>query len=191
MNRRRFMLAATIMCAVVGGGPCYSEALVPKTVQFEPEVKDDAYAKACHIVLLLLNIPAPETINFHFLITRPKRDGRLVDPVFIGFQIDVGELTFSNGAPSGVTKVNLSTAAFDSSDFSSVGRLNSGSFADGGLLATTADTATGNEFMKAFLKGQYELSFTRMGLSGVRTYKISASPPVDVVKQFQACLNTL
>jgi hypothetical protein len=191
MNRRKFTLAATIMCAVLGGGPCYSETLVPKTLQFEPEVKEDAYAKACHIVLLLLNIPAPETINFHFLITRPKRDGRFVDPVFIGFQIDVGELTFSNGAPSGVTKVNLSTAAFDSSDFSSVGRLNSGPFGDGGLLATTADTTMGNEFMKAFLKGQYELSFTRKGLSGIRTYKISASPPADVVKQFQTCLNTL
>jgi hypothetical protein len=174
-----------------GGTHCYSEALVPKTIQFENEVKEDAHGKQCHYVLLVLNLPAPETVNFHPLIMRPKSHDRLIDPMLAGLSIDVGELKFFGGKPAGVNKVNLASAAFISPTFNSLGRLNTAPFGDRGLLSTTTDMSTGREFIQAFLKGGYEISFMRDEVSGARSYRISASPPGEVVRQFQACLNTL
>ena len=184
-------LTAFTICSLCAPAPSYGDTLVPNTVQFENSIKDDAYGKVCEYVLLILNLPAPETVNFHVQVMRPMSNGKLIDPTLVGFSMDVGELRFSGGMPAGGRKVNLATAAFSSLTFSSAGRLNIAPFGDGGISGSTTDRSTGNEFMNAFLKGGYDLSFTREDWPGIRSYHLSSSPLMEVVKSFHACLRTL
>jgi len=164
-----------------------AETLFPKHVQYETEVKQDSAAKACNLILLLINLPAPEVVNLKLMATRERKSSA----AFFGLSFDVGDLTFANGLPSRTTKAFLSQASFDSPNFSSVGRLNGGPIDDGGVLLSTSDLNTGGLLFTSFLSGQFSISFVRKGSSNIRTYVISQAPPSDLRNQFRTCLETL
>jgi len=164
-----------------------AETLVPRTMQYEFEVKEDGVGKTCNLVLILMNIPSPETVNFHFIVAQQKSTA----VTFVGFTLDVGDLSFSNGLPAGEEKAVLSSGAFISSTFSSVGRLNGGPINDGGIFETTADAQVYAPYLMAFLSGGFQIQFERRGVPGSRVYEVDQKPPLDVVAQFQTCVSSL
>lgn len=165
----------------------HAETLVAGSIEYEAEVKEDAIAKSCNIALVLLSLPSPEAVNFHFIVAQQKSDGL----TFVGFSIDVGDLKFENGLVAGTEKASLSSAAFISPSFSSVGRLNGGPVPDGGVLESTADPNVYTSYLLAFLSGKFQISFRRDGFPGLRSYDVQQKPPPKVVSQFEDCVSSL
>lgn len=180
-------LASLYVLLVLLCSAARAETLVPRNIQYEFEVKEDAYAKSCNVLLLLLNIPSPEAVNFHFIVSQRKSDGL----TFVGFSLDVGDLKFVNGLPAGTNKAVLSSAAFISPTFSSVGRLNGGPIADGGVLESTADPQVYTYYLTAFLGGDFQIQFERKGIPATRTYTVEEKPPTNVISQFSDCVSSL
>lgn len=180
---RHTLFVFALLCAKAGS----AEPLIPKHFQYEFEVKQDSAGKVCHLLLLLINIPAPEVINLK-LVAGKSSQGHVA---FFGLIFDVGDMTFVNGLPSKTAKTPLFKASFDSKSFSSTGRLNGGPVDDGGVMLSTVDPATGGSLFASFLSGQFSISFVRKGELNTRTYVISQPPPVDVKNQFSACIATL
>jgi hypothetical protein len=188
----RNMLACSksLLIASLGGlffALAYAETILPGDAKYEVEVKEDQAAKSCNLMLLLLNIPSPETVNFRLITAQQKSDGR----TFVGFSVDVGDLRFANGVPAGSNKAVLSSAAFISPSFSSVGRFNGGPTADGGVLEMTTDPVVYSQYTMAFLSGGFQIHFERKGVPGTRTYDVKQQAPANVVAQFAACVSSL
>jgi hypothetical protein len=169
------LLIATV--GVLFCASAYAEMVTPANVKYEAEIKEDRAAKSCNLMLLLLNIPSPESVNFRLLTAQQKSDGR----TFVGFSLDVGDLKFTNGMPAGSTKAVLSSAAFISPSFSSVGRLNGGPIADGGVVELTDNPLTSSEYTIAFLSGGFQIHFERKGVPGSRTYDVREKAPPNVI----------
>lgn len=176
------LAAAASLCR-----PASAETLTPKEIQYEFAQTNSGGLRKCSIVLLLLNVPSPETVNFQLMVIHKPPTG----PSFAGFSMDVGDLKFVNGLPGGAQKATLASAAFVSPSFSSVGRLNGGPVADGGVLQSSADPATIAGFVIAFSSGNFALSFVRDGVPGSRTYQVASPPPPDVRQQFYRCVEAL
>ena len=183
---RHCMLTGFLFSAGLQGVPSYADSLMPRNLSYEIEVKEDDQAKSCNIMLLLVNLPAPEVVNFRLVATHRKTQ----TVTFLGFSIDVADMIFANGLPAGNRKIPLSSAAFESALFNSAGRLNGGAVADGGVLESTADSQIATAFLQSFLTGEFSITFSRSGVSGTRTYQINAPVPVEVRTRFFECISS-
>ncbi|HZP74954.1 MAG TPA: hypothetical protein VFB45_02310 [Pseudolabrys sp.] len=173
--------------------PARADVLIPKEVQYAPEVQDDAGASGCHIVLILVN--DQESIDFHYFITRPKQGGQLGVPTVFGFSIDAGQVSYANGAPTGVNRIAVELPTVRSADFDSYGRFVTHAY-EGGVAATTTDRAAANAFLKMFIKGKFDIGYSHKRAIGAqtvveRTFRVSTSPPPIVIEKFQSCLEDL
>jgi hypothetical protein len=96
-----------------------------------------------------------------------------------------------------MTRAQVVEAEFAAPDFASVGRLrrvstaDSGyNAADGGYMALSRDQKTTEDFLAAFVHGEFEITFRREATPVLRTYKIHRPPPSSLVKQFLDCAAT-
>ncbi|MGA8689586.1 MAG: hypothetical protein WB662_06680 [Methyloceanibacter sp.] len=105
--------------------------------------------------------------------------------------MDVGNLKFSQSLPSGTEATKLAKAAFGSKSFNSAGRLFDTDFGNGGRGATTTDDSTGEAFLTAFLKGDFDISFVAQDGSEERQYHVSDPPPSSVIQRFDDCLSKI
>ena len=122
----------SVLSALLYAPSVLAETLIPKHVQYDVEVKQDALAKSCNLMLMIINNPAPEVVNTRLIAVAVK------DTLsFYALSIDVGDTIFVNGLPSKILKAPLKTASFDSTSFSSAGRLNGGATEDGGIMLRT------------------------------------------------------
>lgn len=165
-----------------------AETLIPKFSQYNVEVKEDTVSKSCNLMLMLLNTPAPEVVNARLIAVVVKGKNALS---FYALTVDVGDMTFINGSPSKLIKAPLGAASFDSTMFSSDGRLNGGKTEDGGVMLSTKDVETGGPLFVSFLTGKFSINFLRTGSSSPRSYTVSQAPPAEMVGQFRACVSTL
>jgi hypothetical protein len=163
-----------------------AETLEPKAIQYDFEMKGDDAAKTCNVMLMILNLPAPEIVNFRFIA---MKDGRR-EQVILGFSVDVADAIFWNGLPAGRTPVRLQSAEFVSPSFASSGRMHGNVLADGGVLMSTNDPQTMSDFQRAFLSGRFKINFTRAGNPTSRGYSISQPASEGVLKQMVTCINT-
>ena len=136
-----------------------AETLIPKKVQYEFERDLDGDAKACRVVMIAVNFPAPELITMK-LVTNGSTSLR---KVFLSLSFDVGDLTIANGVISGASKSKLKSASFSSQAFNSIGRMNGGPLDDGGVFITTNDDETMLALTKSLFAGNYEITFNRQG----------------------------
>jgi hypothetical protein len=155
-------------------------------LEYRFESEESAISKSCRVSLALINLSAPEGVNFKLLAVR----GKVQKVTFIGFSLDVGDMVFVNGLPMGMQKATLSSAVYESSSFTSAGRLNGGPIDDGGIMVTTGDMGTADAFLGSFWDGSFTLSFVRTGTTTTRSYQVTTAPPSDVRKRFFECIST-
>ena len=61
----------------------HSETLIPKSLQYDVEVKSEKTATSCAITLMIVNVPtSPESLNFRALVAEGTA---LQTPIVMGF----------------------------------------------------------------------------------------------------------
>lgn len=176
-----------LMTSAASASSANAETILPRAIKYDFEEKHNAGATTCNLMLMLLNYPAPETVNFRLITAANRQNG----PLFVGFSMDVGDTEFKNGVPVGIRKVGLTEAAFSSSSFSSQGLLNSTLASDGGILASTTDGNDGGRFINAFVAGNFTISFRRNDAEETRAYRINEGPSREVFDKFRFCTKSL
>jgi hypothetical protein len=178
-------LASIALAAIFGasGLPAAAETVVPKEISYEFEVIEDEVAKSCHLLILIVNYPSPEAVNFKVLFTFKKGTHQ----AFYGFIADAGDMQYRNGIASGFNKVPLVEAEFLSATFNSAGRLSVSTADDGGVFGGTSDLVTASAFLKAVMVGNFAISFRRQGSMASRTYEIHDPPPASEFGKFLEC----
>ena len=130
-----------VVIVLILGRPTAADVVTPREVKFEFEVTDDQVAKACHLLVLMVNYPNPEAVNFKVVFTFEKR----TDHSFYGFIVDVGDAHYRNGQFAGMEHVPLDAAEFLSPTFNSTGRFHM-NVGDSGVFGSTADLETASAF---------------------------------------------
>lgn len=174
-----------VVIVLILGRPTAADVVTPREVKFEFEVTEDQVAKACHLLVLMVNYPNPEAVNFKVVFTFEKR----TDHAFYGFIVDVGDAHYRNGQFAGMEHVPLDAAEFLSPTFNSTGRFHM-NVGDSGVFGSTADLETASAFLRAVMAGNFEISFRRRDSVGFRTYLILSAPLPGEFQKFLGCAAT-
>jgi hypothetical protein len=187
------LLALALLCGTTAAHAETAIQLAPEEIEYTAETTADASGMVCKISLAVFSPNRPETLNFNALVyvaATPTPQG-LWGSTGYGYTLDVGEIAYQNGLPSGVTKKRISDSVFTSPSFSSSGRMFPTAMPDGGLAAYTKDGATGKALIDAVLLGSFAISFHEAGIEGYRTYSVRKAMSSNEAQKFVACLKTL
>jgi hypothetical protein len=179
---KALVLAAIILNVLTNASS--AETLIANDVVYDTEAKDEPATLSCKIYLVITH--SPEVVAFRLLFLFQKNPPTPI----VGFNMDLGDMKFSDGKPTNVDRAPLQAAAFSSNTFSSPGRLNGGPLKDGGVMYTTLSSEDGRGFLSAFSKGQFDISFARKGSSFDRTYRVAEPPGADILQRFRKCIST-
>jgi hypothetical protein len=193
MRYTRRMIAA-LLPIILFSATAPADIVEPTDTKYDFEKVEEGGARSCRLALIISNYPAPETAIFRLLAAMSMTPG---GGIFFGFSFDVGDTVFRSGLPTGMTRAPLVEAEFASPDFASGGRLQrvstadgGYSAADGGYMAVSQDPRTTADFLAAFTRGEFEITFQREASRVLRTYKIHRLPPSNLVIQFLDCADT-
>jgi hypothetical protein len=163
--RRAAALSASLL---LGRGPAMADVVTSPSVQFDFEITEDQVAKSCHLLVLIVNYPNPEAVNFKVLFTF----GKGTHQAFCGFIADAGDVQYQNGNFAGLKKVPLAEAEFSSSTFESAGRFHMNAAEDGGVFGSTGDLPNAAAYLRAVVIGDFSITIRRSNAFGYRTYLI-------------------
>jgi hypothetical protein len=161
-----------------------AETLEPLAVRYDVEMSQDKVGAVCHLLVLIANFPRlPEQVKFTLTVAVAKQ----TETTYVGFIVDVGDISVKNGLPGGITQAPLSSAALYSRVFNSPGRLYGGPTEDGGVQMSTTDPTTADGLMTAVASGDFTIEFTRRGVPASRAYHVVQPPSADVWDRFSSC----
>ena len=182
-----------IQVAAVGAGAFLianhgiADSLIPEAVQQTFELKTDNDSTLCTLLTQIVNLPAPETVNFRFSIATSNNTKNL----FSVFTVDVGDFVFRGGVPASVKPVKLSSANISSGNSSTNGIYNVSVLDDGGIMGSTRDLNAGAALLAMIMSGNLNVTFQRNGDLTTRTYTVTDRPSSDEVHKFSACVARL
>jgi hypothetical protein len=189
MQRRHqsgfFWLAGLLLIVT----PCHAESTAPKPTEYKATVNEDPAAKVCQLALALGSGSSGETLNFQLIVAQMKRQGSLAGPLVTGFTVDSRKLNFAPARSA--RQARLVSVAFVSEGYTSVALPKDLPFRDGSVAVSTLDFAEGQELIKAVLRADFELLFTRQNSIAAGSYKVNAPPPADVLAEFSVCVGSL
>jgi hypothetical protein len=180
-----FCLAALLLMATPG----HAETTAEKAIEYKASVDEDAAAKVCQLVLVLGSGSSGEAVNFLLIVAQMKRQGTLAGPLVTGFTVGSRKPNFA--PPRFTRQAKLASVAFVSERYTSVALPKVLPFKDGSVAASTLDFAEGQELIKAVLRAEFELLFTRENSMTAASFKVSSPPPPDVLSEFSTCVSSL
>jgi hypothetical protein len=195
LQMRVQLLAGLLAVIATGASPCVADTLVPTETEYSSEVTDGPEAKACNLVLVLDDLPAPETIAFRLTVTRWRSEGEFTDPASVGFRADVLDATFVYGAFAGLEERHLVDVSLSSPGFDTAEEFHLTYPDNGRIIGFTKDQTAAFSFLTVFSRGDFQISFVREDASDHHTYnhtyKVSSPIPTDIVESFNRCSHTL
>jgi hypothetical protein len=169
--------------------PSYAETTTARPTEYKATVAEDPAAKVCQLALAFGDSSPSAAVNFQLLVAQMKRQGTLAGPLVTGFTVDSRKLNFA--APRAARQAKFTSVAFVSERYTSVALPKVLPFKDGSVGVSTLDFAEGQELIKAVLRAEFELLFTRKDSAAADSYKVSAPPPDNVISEFSVCVSSL
>lgn len=185
--RRWIGLAALLAIALHLADRCAADTIAAKYVEQTFESRPDTDASMCTLLTHIVNLPAPEAVNFRFSLAESNKN----KDIFSVFNVDVADFIFENGATAGTKKVKLTDANISASDFSTSGVYNVTVLEDGGVMGSTRDPNAGGRLLGTIMSADFNITFQRYGDPTTRTYNVRAHPSREELQKFSACSTRL
>jgi len=153
--------------------------IIPTGVEYTNDtIAQAGQLQACIVTTAIISPPAPEIVNFQFLIVRGQA----------AFKVTAGDVDWIK--QSSVAK-RISDADFSTAQFSHPNAFTKNVTPEGQLVGMLTDDRLRKDFIDAFFGGGYSIRFKRTDVSEDRTYYIEQSPGADVVNTFAKCVHTM
>jgi hypothetical protein len=177
---RTTRLALLTLAIGFAAAPGVGKNIQPSEVFWSARARDLPDGKICEIVLDTGDPRTGEMLEFIAVVatTRTEHPAALA-----GFAMGVAEAIPRSAK---VKRVKLSIAHFASKIFDS-GSLPH-EFMEDGTVWTWTGPETVQAFLGSFLRGNFQLTFSRVGSAETRTYQIGSGPPLRVSLDFMECI---
>jgi hypothetical protein len=125
--------------AMLMAAPVYATQVIPTGVEYTNDIiEQGGKLQACIVTAAILNLPAPEIVNFQFLV---------LDTGSTAFKVTAGEVNWNS--LSSVAK-RISAADFSTAQFNHPAAFNKIITPEGQLLGILIDHRLNNDFITAF-----------------------------------------
>jgi hypothetical protein len=172
-------LASSVALLLLLPSLTFAAQIIPTGVEYTNDtIEQGGQLQACIVTTAIISPPAPEIVNFQFLIV-------LGQPAFKVTAADVDWVQKSSVAK------RSSSAEFYTAQFNHQTAFRQSVTPEGQILALLTDPTLRRGFLEAFLGGDYSIRFKRTDLSDERFYHIQQSPSDDVQDTFAKCVHTL
>ncbi len=154
--------------------------VIPTDIEYTNDtIEQGGRLQACIVTAAILTQPAPETVNFQFLLVAGRP----------GFKVTAGDIDWTKQS---LTAKRISDANFYTAAFNHPTAFNKNVTTEGQLVAFLTDDSLRKQFVDAFFGGGgYSIEFKRTDVPTVRTYYIEHGPGDDVVSTFSKCVQTM
>ena len=180
------LLLGTVAAFALAATAVYGATIkVPdSTVEFDFEKKSDAYGITCNLITMIVDPARPEVVNLRIIEALSTANPRAI---FLAYSLDVGEMRYVNGMPTGLTWTRLNNGDISIGSFSTVGSFYGGA-ADGGVLKSTVDQATATAMWDGLRSGSFSIQFQRASRGAPQnTYIITKPISRDALARYLAC----
>jgi hypothetical protein len=154
--------------------------IIPTGIEYTNDtIEQGGQLQACIVTAAILSHPAPEIVNFQFLLVAGRP----------GFKVTAGDFDWNKQslAAKRISDANFYTAAFNHPT-----GFKKNVTTEGQLVAILTDDSLRKQFIDAFFAGRgYSIEFKRTDVPTVRTYYIDHGPGDDVVSAFAGCVHTM
>ncbi len=171
------------LCLLLGlalsGGVSRATQVIPTAVEYTNDtIEQSGQLQACIVTAAILTQPAPESVNFQFLLVAGRP----------GFKVTAGDIDWTKRS---LTAKRISDGNFSSATFNHPTAFKKNVTTEGQLIAILTERLR-KQFVDAFLGGNgYSIEFKRTDASTVRTYYIEHGPGDDVVSVFSNCVHAM
>ena len=154
--------------------------VIPTAIEYTNDtIEQGGQLRACIVTAAILTQPAPEIVNFQFLLVAGSP----------GFKVTAGDFDWTKQS---LTAKRISDANFSTAAFNHPTAFTKKVTTEGQLVAFLTDDSLRKQFVDAFFGGGgYSIEFKRTDVPTVRTYYIEHGPGDDVVSTFSKCVHTM
>lgn len=154
--------------------------VIPTGVEYTNDtIEQGGQLQACIVTVAILTRPAPETVNFQFLLTAGRP----------GFKVTAGDIDWTKKS---LIAKRISDANFYTAAFNHPTAFKKNVTTEGQIVAFLIDDSLREQFVDAFFGGGgYTIEFKRTDVPAVRTYYIEHGPHDDVVSTFSKCASQM
>ena len=182
----RTLLLGTIAAFALAATPVHGATIkvADSAVQFDFEKKVDAYGITCNLITMIVDPARPEVVNLRIIEALSMANPR---EIFLAYSLDVSDMRYVNGMPTGLSWTPLSSGDISVGSFSTVGRFYGGAD-NGGVLKSTVDQATATAMWDGLRSGSFSIQFQR-ALAGApqNIYIITKPISRDALARHLAC----
>jgi len=182
----RKLLLGTVTAFALAATPVHGAAIKvsDSSVEFDFEKKIDAHGITCNLITMIVDPARPEVVNLRIIEALSTANPRAI---FLAYSLDVGEMRYVNGMPTGLTWTPLNNGDISIGSFSTVGSFYGGA-ADGGVLKSTVDQATATAMWDGLRSGSFSIQFQRASRGAPQnTYIITKPISRDALARYLAC----
>jgi hypothetical protein len=178
--RAIMVIAATMLSASSASAQLLFRP-TPDQIRYDFEAKVDPKARTCSLMAMIMRLDQPEAVNFRLIygFKRPKTNP------FMGFALDVGDLTYENSVPIGIKPTELTGGDITSRSFSS-SNMDGGPVGDGGVIKIAQNKEAARQLVETVFSGSFSVNFSRQG-GQTNTYIVTKPVPEEVLEKFAAC----
>jgi hypothetical protein len=177
--RRQARALVAFMVAVLFCNASRAAQITPSGVEFANDtIEAGGELQACIITVGLVDPPAPEIVNFQFLVAFGQP----------AFKVTAADVNWSQ--QSSVAK-RISDAEFYSGNFMHPGAFKKNITTEGQFVGVLTDSTLAADFLSAFLHGGFSVRFRRDDSDDDHTYYVEQGPGLSVAKTFQKCLDAM
>jgi hypothetical protein len=172
-----------VVCLLIAlalpAGTASAAQVIPTAIEYTNDtIEQGGQLQACVVTAAILTVPAPEIVNFQFLLVANHP----------GFKVTAGDM---DRTKQSLTAKRISDANFSTATFNHPTAFTKDVTPEGQLVAVLTDESLQQQFVDGFFGGGYSIEFKRTDVTTVRTYYIEHGPPGDVVRTFAACVHTM
>jgi len=158
----------------------YATQVIPKGVEFtNDKIEQGGKPQACIVTVAIVNPPAPEVVNFQFMVFANQRQA---------FKVTAGDMNWSNAS---LVAKRIADADFFTGAFNHPNAFEKKITMEGQLVAFLVDESLILDFPNAFFGGNFSIRFRRTDVSDERIYEIGQQPGQGIRVGFNDCLHSM